>query len=274
MAYEKTPRQLNEITFFDDAAWPLDNWVIDDSFCQHLRPRHSEFLRQLEQLFPDGFAGKHILDCGCGMGVLSVLLALRGAAVDACDLSPRMVTIAEGVVRESGVESMVNVQVAALEQLPFPAGTFDVVTGTDVLHHTDIASAASELSRVLKMGGHACFLEPVETGHLQRIVRAMYYRLPLVPKRASEHEHSITTNELAVFENLFDTTTVSLCCFDLFQHFARVVFWRRNVPMINKWTDRVDLTIDTLAPCLRRWSSERILMFQKHSQSETPSHRS
>lgn len=39
----------------------------------------------------DQFAGKHVLDVGCGLGFFSQRLAERGAEVVACDIAPHLV---------------------------------------------------------------------------------------------------------------------------------------------------------------------------------------
>jgi SAM-dependent methyltransferase len=106
-------------------------------------------------------AGLRILDLGCGLGDAAVYFALRGAAVDAVDISPGMVEVCGRLAGREGVGGLVQAQVAVGEGLPFGDGTFDVVFGNGVLHHLDLGHAADEIARVLKPGGQGLFIEPL-----------------------------------------------------------------------------------------------------------------
>lgn len=90
-----------------------------------------------------------ILDLGCGMGGLSVALALRGAEVTPFDYNPAYCNITRLRGQRYGLNlSPVN---GAGENLPFPNGYFDVVICMDVLEHVqDPEKMLAEISRVLK----------------------------------------------------------------------------------------------------------------------------
>jgi SAM-dependent methyltransferase len=93
-----------------------------------------------------------ILDAGCGTGRNLDDLARRGS-VSGADIHPAAVDMA----RSRGHD----VQLAALEQLPWPAGHFDLVTCLDVLEHTDDDRAAlAELWRVSRPGSHLVITVP------------------------------------------------------------------------------------------------------------------
>jgi len=95
-------------------------------------------------------AGRRILDAGCGSGPLFAALRARGAIVTGIDKSAGMVKLAR---RRLGDDA--DLQVVDLDSpLPFPDGTFDVVTASLVLHYLqDWGPALAELRRVLKHGG-------------------------------------------------------------------------------------------------------------------------
>src|SRR5438105_2729886 len=91
--------------------------------------------------------GQHVLDWGCGHGMAAVVLARRGAAVTACDLSPGYIAEARARARANGV--VVRCLVADAQRLPFAEQSFDAVWGHAILHHLDVPRAARELRRVL-----------------------------------------------------------------------------------------------------------------------------
>lgn len=115
----------------------------------------SEFLGDLR--------GRDVLEVGCGLGVLSTLLARSGARVHAFDLSPGSIEVARRRAELHGVSDAVELTVAAGEHMPYPDDRFDVVIGKGVLHHLDVGLGAPELHRVLRPGGRAAFSEPLGT---------------------------------------------------------------------------------------------------------------
>ncbi|MEU9295302.1 class I SAM-dependent methyltransferase [Streptomyces sp. NPDC048266] len=94
--------------------------------------------------------GRRILDAGCGSGPLSAALRERGAVVTGIDASAGMLALARRRLGDG-----VDLRVADLnDPLPFPAGTFDDVVASLVLHYLeDWGPALAELRRVLRPGG-------------------------------------------------------------------------------------------------------------------------
>jgi SAM-dependent methyltransferase len=86
--------------------------------------------------FPDG---ARALDAGCGSGRTLDELA-HYASVSGVDLSEKAVAAA----RARGHD---DVRVGALERLPFPARTFDLITCLDVLEHVPDAATGSRRRR-------------------------------------------------------------------------------------------------------------------------------
>jgi len=102
----------------------------------------------------DGFlphieAGLHVLDSGCGEGVLSILMGRGGAKVTAADISWPNVKVAYRVAELE--ELPIELLIANAEQLPFADNSFDVVVSSHVLEHLpDVTKGLMELHRVAR----------------------------------------------------------------------------------------------------------------------------
>src|SRR5438046_8893609 len=105
----------------------------------------------LDRLPPQ--AGRRILDVGCGTGGMFLLLKDYGtsaALVVGVDES-------EIALRFAAQRAHAQLGRASLASLPFPDGSFDLLTAFDVLYHRDVSddqSALGEMARVLRPGGH------------------------------------------------------------------------------------------------------------------------
>src|SRR5262249_7691600 len=100
-----------------------------------------------------------VLEYGCGPDGEAFILAEHGAKVAGIDISE--VPIQKSTA--TGLSANLNFQVMNGEDLRFEDNTFDVVCGSGILHHLDLAKTLLEIGRVLKPGGRAVFIEPL--GH-------------------------------------------------------------------------------------------------------------
>jgi ubiquinone/menaquinone biosynthesis C-methylase UbiE len=94
-----------------------------------------------------------ILDLGCGPGHLLPHLSRRypSATIVGVDVSAPMLRLAGARVRGSAVMLLQ----ASFYDLPFSDASFDLVTGTGILHHADdLRELLREARRVLAPGGH------------------------------------------------------------------------------------------------------------------------
>lgn len=98
--------------------------------------------------------GRKVLDIGCGGGILSESMAVRGASVCAIDVSPKALEVARLHLLES--DAHVNYQLTTIEQLAQDRqGEFDLVTCLEMLEHVpDPFSVIRSAARVLKPGGN------------------------------------------------------------------------------------------------------------------------
>lgn len=102
--------------------------------------------------------GDHVLDVGCGSGVVSRAIARRVGAtgrVVAVDPSAAFLTVAREIADASGVGARIEFREAGALSLPFDANTFDAAIAVTVLAHMhNGADAVPELARVVRRGGH------------------------------------------------------------------------------------------------------------------------
>ena len=101
--------------------------------------------------------GQTVLDAGCGEGVLSALMAHKGARVTGMDMSIQNVAAAQKRARE--ISAPVSFIVGDGEVLPFPDNHFDIVVSSHVIEHLpDPMRGLRELFRVTK--NHAVIAMP------------------------------------------------------------------------------------------------------------------
>ncbi|MCQ4347725.1 bifunctional 2-polyprenyl-6-hydroxyphenol methylase/3-demethylubiquinol 3-O-methyltransferase UbiG [Pseudomonas stutzeri] len=147
-----------------------------------------------------GLAGKRVLDVGCGGGILSEAMALRGATVTAIDMGEAPLAVARLHQLESGVsvDYRQSTAEALAEELP---GQFDVVTCLEMLEHVpDPASVIRACQRLVKPGGQV-FLSTINRNPkawLLAIVGAEYL-LKLLPRGTHDFRKFIRPSELGAW---------------------------------------------------------------------------
>jgi SAM-dependent methyltransferase len=126
-------------------------------FFDDLDQYHFEKLHHLLRLVDfDGYAGRMVLDVGCGAGVDLARFARGGAIVTGVDLAPAAIALARANIEQQGLTA--RLEVADGERLPFADGTFDLVYAHGVVQYTaDPARLVGECRRVLKTDGLAIF---------------------------------------------------------------------------------------------------------------------
>ena len=98
------------------------------------------------------FAGKEVLDIGCGAGIMSGLFADAGALVTSIDLTRAAVEITKHSGERWGFPFRIGRMDA--EALALKDDSFDFAFSWGVLHHTrDTEKAFAEVARVLRPGG-------------------------------------------------------------------------------------------------------------------------
>lgn len=98
------------------------------------------------------WAGKQVLEVGCGAGIDTLEFTRNGAVVTATDITDNAVK----TTAELAIEAVLPVTLvkASALALPFHDGSFDCVYSYGVLHHIpDVECALNEITRVLKDDG-------------------------------------------------------------------------------------------------------------------------
>jgi SAM-dependent methyltransferase len=123
-------------------------------------PSGSQRARRRAEIFVESGRlgpGKRALEFGCGTGVFLEMASGSGAVIHGVDLSQDL--LAKAAERTRPLPN-IHIHCGNAEQLPFPAGTFDAVYGSSILHHLHLVPALREVFRVLKGGGRFVFTEP------------------------------------------------------------------------------------------------------------------
>ncbi|MDM8569556.1 bifunctional 2-polyprenyl-6-hydroxyphenol methylase/3-demethylubiquinol 3-O-methyltransferase UbiG [Thiotrichales bacterium HSG1] len=147
--------------------------------------------------YENDLTGKKILDVGCGGGILSESMALRGAEVMGIDMSETPLSVAKLHLHESGLK--VDYQQITVEQLAADSpNSFDMITCMEMLEHVPSPeSVVTSCYKLLKTGGKAFFstINRNPKSYLFAIIGAEYI-LRLLPKGTHDHSKFIRPVEL------------------------------------------------------------------------------
>ena len=112
------------------------------------RKTHKELKKIVSALIEPGDA---VLECACGTGLLSAVIAPRCGDLTATDLSEKMLKKAE---KNCAAFQNIRFEKADITALAYPDGSYDKVVAGNVIHLlTKPLTALSELNRVCKDGG-------------------------------------------------------------------------------------------------------------------------
>lgn len=122
--------------------------------------------------------GEQILEVGCGTGDVALAASVHvgeTGSVVGIDPSPEMIAVARA--KAGRAARVVDFQMGAIEALPFPDHTFDVVLSSLMMHHLpdDLKrEGLAEVARVLKPGGRLLIVDMKRpTGRPGRVLTAL-----------------------------------------------------------------------------------------------------
>lgn len=143
--------------FWDRVAW------IYDVFANVINRRANRALcAAVEKLISPG---DDVLECACGTGLLTGVIAPKCRSLTATDFSANMLKRAR---KKYGKYGNVKFEQADILQLRYPSQRFDAVVAANVIHLLDEPyKALSELDRVCKPGGRIIiptYMNQTDTG--------------------------------------------------------------------------------------------------------------
>ncbi len=124
--------------------------------------------------------GESVLDVGCGTGTLAIAAKRHvgpTGTVYGIDASPEMIARANKKASKAGIDVVFENGLA--QALPFPDGQFDTVVSTLMLHHlphTARQQCASEMRRVLRLGGRVLAVDFGSAARKTRRFLAHFHR--------------------------------------------------------------------------------------------------
>ncbi|HTF96937.1 MAG TPA: bifunctional 2-polyprenyl-6-hydroxyphenol methylase/3-demethylubiquinol 3-O-methyltransferase UbiG [Cellvibrio sp.] len=158
-----------------------------------INPLRANFIDQRSPV-----AQKKLIDVGCGGGILSESLALRGANVTGIDMGEAPLSVARLHALETGV-GLNYEQITAEDKAAQMPGEFDVVTCMEMLEHVpDPSSVVNACAQLVKPGGDVYFstINRNPKSYAFAILGAEYI-LKLLPKGTHEYSKFIRPSELA-----------------------------------------------------------------------------
>lgn len=192
-AVQKLNADENELKKFSELAHKWWDKTSEFKPLHEINPLRLNYIDDLVTL-----KDKRVLDVGCGGGILSESMYLKGAHVMGIDLGEKALNVAKLHQLESGTK--VNYQHISVEQLAAeqPA-SFDVVTCMEMLEHVpDPSSIVAACAKLVKPGGSVFFstINRNPKAYLFAVIGAEYV-LNLLPKGTHDYEKFIKPSELS-----------------------------------------------------------------------------
>jgi ubiquinone/menaquinone biosynthesis C-methylase UbiE len=150
--------RIDEVKQQVAAHWDRRAAHFDEDFGHSIKTtaERAAWDRILDLVVPSG--PLDALDVGCGTGFLSLELSTRGHRVVGVDLAPTMLELAGQKAKAQGLA--VRLEAADAENLPYPAGSFDLVISRHVLWTLPHPQAAvDDWLRVLRPGGRLAIID-------------------------------------------------------------------------------------------------------------------
>jgi 2-polyprenyl-3-methyl-5-hydroxy-6-metoxy-1,4-benzoquinol methylase len=165
-------------------------------FFEELDQYRFEKLAYLPKLVDfSAYAGKQLLEIGCGVGLDLLRFARHGAIVTGIDLAEVSIDLAKKNFEHHAVQG--RFQIMDGEHLQFDDNSFDVVYAHGVLQYTaDAQRMINEINRVLKPGGDAILMVYNRYSWLKLLSRVSAVKL--------EHEDAPVLNAYSInqFRNM------------------------------------------------------------------------
>jgi ubiquinone/menaquinone biosynthesis C-methylase UbiE len=142
---------------------------------------------------------KNLLDYGAGIGESTYIWLNAGAKVTGIDISYEGLKKAQKKIIDN---NFANFLVMDCEKLGFRNETFDIVSGTAILHHLNTEESIIEIARVLKKNGKCILVEPL--GH--NIFINLYRKL--TPNLRTIDEHPLLIKDMLNAKKYFNKVEI------------------------------------------------------------------
>ncbi|MCY4152899.1 MAG: magnesium protoporphyrin IX methyltransferase [Aestuariivita sp.] len=138
-------------TYFDKTATRTWERLTSDAPVSRVRQSVRAGRDQMRSLLlgqlPENLSGQRILDAGCGAGQMAIELARRGATVVGCDVSPRLLEVAQ---RRTPSELVHKISYESGDMLRHSFGSFDHAIAMDSLIYYSVPDVAAALGAISK----------------------------------------------------------------------------------------------------------------------------
>ncbi len=172
------------------ASWPHQVYTAgyEPAFLEHQSKRTAA--ANAGFLLPHLSPGMRLLDCGCGLGSITVGLAevVAPGEVVGIDVERQVLDMAQRSLGERGLGN-ISFAVADVYHLPFPDASFDAAFAhTLLVHLREPRRALEEIRRVLKPGGVAGVSDPDFGTHVRTPSTPLLDQLGALLIRAMEQK--------------------------------------------------------------------------------------
>lgn len=131
----------------------------------------TSYIELCKKLVPKGSS---ILDCGCGIGLSSYLLAKAGLEVTGTDISPLFISEAK---KRYTNQPELRFFVEDAVKMSFPNQSFDAVCSFDLLEHvTDVKGVLKEMRRTIRRGGTLVIFMPNLLDPIQHLIACVLWK--------------------------------------------------------------------------------------------------
>jgi ubiquinone/menaquinone biosynthesis C-methylase UbiE len=263
LTFGLSERQRRELEFYEEFS-KMDAPQVSFAPISGKEKRPWNSYWRVMEIAKQSFRAKNqkLLDFGCGKGESSLIFSKIGYEVFGFDLSPNNIAIAKRLSAEYGMTERTHFQVSVAEKLDYPTDYFDVVVGTDILHHVEISPALSECSRILKKGGVAIFHEPVRVPIFD-VLRESSFGRWLVTKEVSlerqvtKDERKLTSDDVELIKSIgLNASTQHFLLFSRLERFIRI-------SKASSFLEKIDFYLFKRFPFLQRFGGIVIVVLRK-----------
>jgi 2-polyprenyl-6-hydroxyphenyl methylase/3-demethylubiquinone-9 3-methyltransferase len=168
-----------------------------------INPIRLEFVQRYTELM-----GAQVLDVGCGGGILSEAMALKGALVTGLDVEEATIATATDHAKEHRLKIKYLCQ--PIED--YHTHSFDVITCMEMLEHVSEPKMVVEhCARLLKTGGYLFLSTINRTLHAYaQMILAAEYIFGLLPRQTHDYKKFIKPSELAAMVRAAGLETIGM----------------------------------------------------------------